>query len=164
MLVLYSGERWRVWTAVLWRFVCRSVFSGVSLKILQSPFINIISLRSVFCLLKTICNEGFESKSQLMLIAWSSVSCSLRLVFESQVQPTLDSMIWHVRVLEWTLYADPIAQIILLFSRYVHFIMLSLMLSNYVMKKLSLNLIVWIPFFYLLIRCYFYSYIALFYL
>jgi hypothetical protein len=63
MLVLNSSERWRVERARFSSFVCKSVFSGVSLMILQSQFINIGSLRFVIGVLKQISSGGFESQS-----------------------------------------------------------------------------------------------------
>jgi hypothetical protein len=41
----------------------QSMFSGVSLKILQSQFINIVSLGNAISLLKQISSEGSGSKS-----------------------------------------------------------------------------------------------------
>jgi hypothetical protein len=63
MLVLNSSERWRVERARFSRLVCKSVFSGVSLTVLRSQFINIGSLRFVIGLLKQISSEDFASKS-----------------------------------------------------------------------------------------------------
>jgi hypothetical protein len=63
MLVLNYSVRWRVEIVRLSSFVCRSVFSGVSITVLQSQFINIGSLRFVVSLLKQISSEDFGSKS-----------------------------------------------------------------------------------------------------
>jgi hypothetical protein len=63
MLVLNSSERWRVERARFSSFVCKSVFSGVSLAILQSQYINIISLRFVISLLKQMSSDDFGGKS-----------------------------------------------------------------------------------------------------
>jgi hypothetical protein len=63
MLVLHSSERWPVEGARFLSFVCKSVFYGISVTILQSLFIYIISLQFVNSLLKQISSEGFGSKS-----------------------------------------------------------------------------------------------------
>jgi hypothetical protein len=52
MLVQNFSERWRVERARISSFVCKSMFSGVSLTVLQLQFINIGSLRFVISLLK----------------------------------------------------------------------------------------------------------------
>jgi hypothetical protein len=63
VLVLNSSERWRVMRERLSSFVCKSMFSGVSLTILESQFINTGSLGFVISLLKQISSEDFGSKS-----------------------------------------------------------------------------------------------------
>jgi hypothetical protein len=73
MLVLNSSERWRVVRARFSSFVCKSMFSGVSLTVLQSQFINIGSLRFVINLFKQVSSEDFGRKSELILIFSISV-------------------------------------------------------------------------------------------
>jgi hypothetical protein len=63
MLVLNSSERWRVVRAQFSSFVCKSMFSGISLTALQLHFINTGILRFVISLFKRISSEDFGSKS-----------------------------------------------------------------------------------------------------
>jgi hypothetical protein len=63
MLVLSSSERWRLDRAQFSSFVCKSMFSGVYLIVLQSQFINTGNLGFVIGLLKQISSENFGSKS-----------------------------------------------------------------------------------------------------
>jgi hypothetical protein len=63
MLVLNFSERWRVDRARFSSFVCKSMFSGVSLTVLQLQFISIDSLKLVISLLEQIFSEDFGSKS-----------------------------------------------------------------------------------------------------
>jgi hypothetical protein len=63
ILVLNCSERWRVEKAWFSRFACKSLFSGVSLTVLQSQLINIDSLRFVISLLRQVSSEDFGSKS-----------------------------------------------------------------------------------------------------
>jgi hypothetical protein len=63
MLELSFSEIWRVERVRLSSFVLISMFSGVSVTVLQLQLISIISLRFVISLLKQISSEDFVSKS-----------------------------------------------------------------------------------------------------
>jgi hypothetical protein len=101
MVLNFAPLSWSCWYStpvkdgVLWErgvssFVCESMFSSVSLTILQSQFINIISPRFVISLLKQISSEEFGSKSSLILIVSRSVACVFRLWFENKCSQLWD--------------------------------------------------------------------------
>jgi hypothetical protein len=63
MLVLNCSEVWRVVKAQFSSFMCKSMFYGVSLTVLQSQFLHIGSPIFVISLLKQISSEGFGSRN-----------------------------------------------------------------------------------------------------
>lgn len=75
MLVLNSSGIWRVGKERFSSFVDKSMFTGVSLMIIQCQFISVDNLKFVNSLLKQLFSEDVTSKSCIILIGWNSVTC-----------------------------------------------------------------------------------------